>query len=66
MLPEALRVWELTRPSIAAWVVSGAAGYYLFIRPKWYPTIEHERAQEFTPREVEQWNEKFEKQKGTR
>lgn len=42
---------------VAAWVVAGSIGYVLFIRPKWYPTIVHEKAVAFTPKEVEQWNE---------
>ena len=56
MLPEPLRIWEATRMGIAAWAVAGAIGYVMFIRPKWYPRIEYEKARPFTPKEIEEWN----------
>ena len=51
-IPEPLRLWSTSRSALAAWVVAGAIGYVLWIRPKWYPTVEHERAKPFTPKEV--------------
>ena len=45
------------KQGVAAWCVASAVGYFLYIRPKWYPTIEHEKALTFTPKEVEQWNQ---------
>ena len=33
MLPEAMRVWELNRMSIAAWVTAGTVGYFLCALP---------------------------------
>ena len=46
------------KQGVAAWVLAGSIGYFLYIRPKWYPTIEHEQARQFTPREVEEWNQR--------
>ena len=43
------------KQGVAAWCLASAVGYWLYIRPKWYPTIEHEKAVPFTPKEVEQW-----------
>ena len=44
------------KQGVAAWCLASAVGYWMYIRPKWYPTIEHEKAVPFTPKEVEQWN----------
>ena len=41
----------------AAWLVAGAIGYVLYIRPKMYPRIEYEKARAFSPKEVQEWNE---------
>ena len=30
MIPEALRLWELSRMGIAAWAVAGSVGYVLW------------------------------------
>lgn len=56
-IPEFARIWELSKVSISAWAAAGTLGYFLYLRPKWYPNIEHPKAREFTPREVEEWNE---------
>ena len=26
------------------------------LRPKWYPTVDHRKAETFTPKELEEWN----------
>ena len=57
MIPEMFRIWEATRMGIAAWAVAGGIGYFLYIRPKWYPTITYEQAKVFTPKEIEEWNQ---------
>lgn len=55
-IPEPLRVWDTTRFGVAAWAVALAVGYFSYIRPKWYPVVEHDKAKPFTPKEVEEWN----------
>ena len=27
------------------------------LRPKWYPAVEHRKAETFTPKELEEWNQ---------
>ena len=27
------------------------------LRPKWYPTVDHRKAETFTPKELEEWNQ---------
>ena len=58
MLPEFLRVWELSRLSLASWIVAGGAGYWLWLRPQWYPPVAYKKAETFTPAEVAEWNER--------
>jgi acyl-homoserine lactone acylase PvdQ len=57
-IPEFMRFWAFTPQSIGAWVVASGAGYWFYFRPKLYPQAERTKAKEFTPREVEQWNDR--------
>ena len=50
------RIWEATKLGLTAWAVAGTIGYFLYIRPKWYPKIEYSKAQTFSPKEIEDWN----------
>lgn len=56
-IPDWLRIWEISKLSIGSWIVAGSLGYVLWIRPKWYPTIERPKATVFTPKELEEWNQ---------
>ena len=57
-IPEPFRIWEASKMGAAAWLAAGAIGYVLYIRPKMYPRIEYEKSRPFTPKEVEEWNQR--------
>ena len=45
-------------PALASWIVAGGAGYWLWLRPQWYPPVAYKKAETFTPAEVAEWNER--------